>query len=97
MEGMMSATVTNFDLFQELFNMIKKPDTDINTIIKEFGGSTYYIPSYKTTLRNDEIIKEYKENYGQVGLVKRLARTHDLTERQIYDITKEVRETPSLF
>lgn len=93
----MSATVTNFDLFQELFNMIKKPDTDINTVIKEFGGSTYYIPSYKTTLRNDEIIKEYKENYGQVGLVKRLARTHDLTERQIYDITKEVRETPSLF
>lgn len=93
----MSAAITNFDLFQELFNMIKKPDTDINAIIKEFGGSTYYIPSYKTTLRNDEIIKEYKESYGQVGLVKRLARAHDLTERQIYDITKEVRETPRLF
>lgn len=89
--------VGNFELFEELFAFIKKDNVTLNDTIKEFGGSTYYIPSYKTTLRNDEILKEYKQNYGQTGLIKSLARKHDLTERQIYDITKEVRVSPSLF
>lgn len=95
MEGItMSATLTNLDLFEELFSFIKQ--NDLNATIKEYGGSNFYIPSYKTTLRNDEIIKYYRANYGQIGLVKRLAKQYDLTERQIYDITREVRETPSL-
>jgi Mor family transcriptional regulator len=95
MEGItMSAPITNLDLFEELFLFIK--ENDLNATIKEYGGSNFYIPSYKTTLRNDEIIKYYRANYGQIGLVKRLAKQYNLTERQIYDITREVRETPSL-
>jgi Mor family transcriptional regulator len=95
MEGItMSAPLTNLDLFEELFSFIKQ--NDLNATIKEYGGSNFYIPSYKTTLRNDEIIRYYRANYGQIGLVKRLAKQYDLTERQIYDITREVRETPSL-
>ncbi len=90
----MSAPLSNLDLFEELFSFIKQ--NDLNATIKEYGGSNFYIPSYKTTLRNDEIIKYYRANYGQIGLVKRLAKQYDLTERQIYDITREVRETPSL-
>ncbi|MDY0320406.1 MAG: Mor transcription activator family protein [Arcobacteraceae bacterium] len=90
----MSAPLTNLDLFEELFSFIKQ--NDLNATIKEYGGSNFYIPSYKTTLRNDEIIRYYRANYGQIGLVKRLAKQYDLTERQIYDITREVRETPSL-
>ena len=89
--------ITNLDLFEELFNFIKKPEVTLNDAIKEHGGVTYYIPSYKTTCRNDDIIKEYRKYYGETGLAKKLAKKYDLTERQIYDITKEVRETPSLF
>ncbi len=89
-------SLTNLDLFEDLFDFIKQKDIKLDDVIKEFGGSTYYIPSYKTTLRNDEIIKEYRKHLGETGLVKRLARDHNLTERQIYDITKEVRN-PTLF
>ncbi len=89
-------SLTNLDLFEDLFDFIKQKDIKLDDVIKEFGGSTYYIPSYKTTLRNDEIIKEYRKHLGETGLVKRLARDHNLTERQIYDITKGVRN-PTLF
>ena len=89
--------VYNLDMFEQLFNFIKDPEVDLQTAVKEFSGQTCYIPSYKTTFRNKEIIKIYRENYGQVGLVKRLARDYSLTERQIYDITRELRESPSLF
>jgi Mor family transcriptional regulator len=92
----MSINLTNLDLFEDLFDFIKQEDIKLDDVIKEFGGSTYYIPSYKTTLRNDEIIKEYRKHLGETGLVKRLARDHNLTERQIYDITKGVRN-PTLF
>lgn len=92
----MSATVTNLDLFREFFEFVRNPHNDLNATIKEFGGSSFYIPSHKTTFRNDEIIEKYKAQAGKVGFVKELAREYDLTERQIYDITKECR-TPSLF
>lgn len=91
------SAVTNLDLFEEFFKFIKKDDTDLEAAIKEFGGTTYYIPSYKTTLRNKAIIKEYKGHIGEVGLTKRLAKEYDLTERQIQEITKECRNSSSLF
>lgn len=88
----MSDTVTNFDLFKELYNFVVNPDNDLNATIKEFGGSSIYIPSHKTTFRNNEIIEQYKQGIS----VKKLARAFDLSEPQIYAITKEARE-PSLF
>ncbi len=85
-------TITSYDMFEEFFDFIKLPTTDKKATIKEFGGSNFYIPSYKTTMRNDEIIQKYKNKTS----VKILAREYDLTERQIYDITKEIRN-PGLF
>lgn len=85
-------TVTSYDMFEEFFDFIKLPTTDKEATIKEFGGSNFYIPSYKTTMRNEKIIEKYKSGTS----VKILSREYDLTERQIYDITKELR-TPSLF
>ncbi len=46
------ATVTNYDLFEDLFYFIKQSDVEISDVIKEHGGSSLYIPSYKTTFRN---------------------------------------------
>jgi len=91
-----SSVVSNLDLFEALFEFIQDGNSFEDTL-KEYGGGTYYIPSYKTVCRNDDIIQEYKEHYGEFGLTKRLAKKYDLTDRQIQKITKEVREAPSLF
>lgn len=90
------AAITNFDLFEDLFNFIKNPEVTISDVIKEHGGSNLYIPSFKTTCRNDEIITAYKERLGEKHLVKKLAKEYDLSESQIFIITKPLRE-PSLF
>lgn len=93
----MSALITNLDIIEQMIEFIKIPENDMEAFIKEYGGSNLYIPSYKTTLRNENIITEYKKRLGEFRLVQKLAKTYDLTERQIYDITKEAREAPSLF
>lgn len=93
----MSALITNLDIIEQMIEFIKIPENDMEAFIKEYGGSNIYIPSYKTTLRNENIITEYKKRLGEFRLVQKLAKTYDLTERQIYDITKEAREAPSLF
>ena len=90
------ATVTNYDLFEDLFNFIKNPNVDISDVIKEHGGSSLYIPSYKTTFRNDEICEEYKKRQGEKRLSKKLAKQYGLSEAQILLITKPLRE-PTLF
>jgi len=90
------SAVTNFDLFKELFEFIKSEDVTLNDVLKEHGGSNIYIPSHKTTCRNDEIIQSYKARLGEKFLVKKLAKEHGLSESQIFIITKSVRE-PSLF
>ena len=90
------ATVTNYDLFEDLFHFIKQPDVEISDVIKEHGGSSLYIPSYKTTFRNNEICEEYKERLGEKKLVKKLSKKYELSEAQILLITKPLRE-PTLF
>lgn len=86
------STVSNFELFEELYNFILNPKHDLNDTLKEFGGSCFYVPSHKTTFRNQELIDAYKEGKS----VKELSREYDLSEARVYAITKEIRE-PSLF
>lgn len=88
--------VNNLDLFEEMFELIKLPDTDIKKVIQEYGGSSLYIPSYKTTCRNDDIIAEYKERIGEKHLVNKLAKKYQLSMSQIFKLTKTTRE-PTLF
>lgn len=73
------ALVTNYDLFEDLFHFIKQPDIDISDVIKEHGGSSLQIQSYKTTFINNEIYEEYKER-----LVKKLAKKYEFNEHQIF-------------
>lgn len=87
--------VSNYDIFVELFELIKNPDTDIAAVLKEHGGSSIYVPSFKSICRNDEIILKYKENMSTAN-IKIISRDYDLSVPQVYAITKEVRE-PTLF
>lgn len=87
----------NLDFAEQIFEFIKQEEVSLEDFIKEFGGISYYIPSFKTTMRNEKIIKEYRERYGEMKLTKKLAKKFELSEQQVFAITKEVRESPSLF
>lgn len=91
--------VTTVELFEEFFQKIKECDSIID-IYKEFGGSSIYVPSYKSVCRNEEILNEYeamsKDGRSGSGIIRRLASKYDLSVSQIYAITKDIRE-PSLF
>ena len=86
--------LTNIDIFEEFYRVVKQSDS-ISDVYKEYGGSSVYIPSYKTSLRNSDILDEYMElkqkGLGSTHIVKLIATTHNLSVSQIYNITKEAR------
>lgn len=84
--------LSNLDLFEDLVNFIKEPTNNLEEILKEYGGSTFYIPSYKTIYRNEQILKDYIEHQNKPGIYKELSRKYEITERQIQSITKPIRD-----
>lgn len=50
--------LSNNEIFDEFFEQVKSRTKE--DILREYGGSAIYIPSYKTTARNDEIVREFK-------------------------------------
>ncbi|MBN7287436.1 MULTISPECIES: Mor transcription activator family protein [Campylobacter] len=92
-------TINNFDLFVEFYNKVKASE-DISQIVKEYGGANIYIPSYKATFRNQDILKQYdegiREGKNSSVVIRELAQAHNLSYNTINNITKEARE-PSLF
>lgn len=91
--------LSNYDLFVDFYNRIKDSD-GISEIIKEYGGASIYVPSYKTTFRNDDIANEYKAlvNSGKSAsiAIRELAAKHNLSYNSVQAIIKEAKE-PSLF
>ncbi|MBR8463640.1 hypothetical protein KDD93_03510 [Campylobacter sp. faydin G-24] len=91
--------LSNYDLFVDFYNRVKNSD-DISEIIKEYGGANIYVPSYKTTFRNDDIINEYETlvNNGKPAsiVIREIATKHNLSYNSVQAIIKEIRE-PSLF
>ena len=86
--------ISNYDLFEEFFEFIKDDEITLSDTLKEYGGSSLYIPSYKTTGRNEAIMEEYLQmnKNGTKQIASKLARKYDLTTRQIYSIIKTQRE-----
>lgn len=84
--------ITNEDIVFEMYDFIKKSN-DIKEFIKEYGGGSVYIPAYKRMYRDDDIKNKYaelkKSNTPKIAF--KLALEYELTERQIYEITREIR------
>ena len=78
--------VTNMELFEELFNMIQG-GASIIEVLEEWGGSSIYIPSMKSTFRNELILRDYKNGMA----LRELAKKYSLSLSQIYNLTKEER------
>lgn len=91
--------MSNEDLFAYLYKKIKE-STDIKEVLKEFGGGLIYIPSYKSTKRDEDIREDYKnllsqkKNRREIMLL--LANKYNLSQQRLYAITEDVRN-PSLF
>jgi len=91
--------ITTVDIFEEFFQKVKQSES-ISDIYREYGGSSIYVPSYKSVCRNEDILKDYDkaisngESISQA--IRKIANEYDLSVSQVYAITKDVRE-PSLF
>lgn len=85
------AQITNLELFEELFLYIKNPNNTLENTLQEFGGSSFYLPSYKSTYRNNEIIRNYIDRRGEKNIIKKLAKDFNLSTSQIFIITKDLR------
>jgi Mor family transcriptional regulator len=91
--------VDNIDIFTDFFEKIQNGCT-MSDVLKEYGGSNIYIPSYKTVMRDDEIREEFLQRVGRgqsvSSIIKDLSREHQLSNSRVYSITEDLRE-PSLF
>lgn len=91
--------INSFDLFAEFYNRVKESE-NMADIIKEYGGASIYVPSYKATFRNQDILRQYDEGIragkNSSVVIRELAQAHNLSYNTISSITKEARE-PSLF
>ncbi len=91
--------INNFDLFVEFYNCVKESES-MADVLKEYGGANIYVPSYKSTFRNRDILDEYKEELksGKPGavIIRELSAKHGLSYNSISSIVKENRQ-PSLF
>ena len=91
--------INSFDIFAEFYNRVKESE-NMADIIKEYGGASIYVPSYKATFRNQDILRQYDEGIragkNSSVVIRELAQAHNLSYNTISSITKEARE-PSLF
>ena len=92
--------MNNENLFAYLYVKIKE-STDIKDILKEFGGCLIYIPSYKSTKRDEDIKEDYKnllsqkKNRREIMLL--LSNKYNLSQQRLYAITEDVRNASLFF
>ena len=91
--------INNFDLFVEFYNCVKESES-MADVLKEYGGANIYVPSYKSTFRNRDIIKDYEEGVAagkqSTVIIREIATKHGLSYNSISSIVKENRQ-PGLF
>ncbi|CAA6802556.1 MAG: Unknown protein [uncultured Sulfurovum sp.] len=78
--------ITNIEIFEQFYQDVKNAKS-MADIVKEYGGSPVYVPSYKSYCRNDDILNDFRKGMS----IKELAKKYDLSDRNIYSITKEER------
>ena len=86
--------INSFDIFAEFYNRVKESE-GMADIIKEYGGANIYVPSYKGTFRNYDILKEYEEGIklgkSSPVVIREIATKHSLSYNSVCAIIKEIR------
>ena len=88
--------ITNQEIFEAFFDYCQSHS--IEETIKEYGGGSIYIPSYKQTYRDTDLYARYKAG-ASMGTLK---REFHLSESQVSRIIRRMERegvgvTPSLF
>lgn len=74
--------ISTYDLFEAFYHYCR--EHTIEEVIREYGGGSLYIPSYKSTHRDEAIRKAYAEGVS----VRTLQRQHQLSASQIRRILR---------
>lgn len=89
--------LNNFDLFVEFYEKVKASES-IAEVLKEYGGSSVYIPSYKSTYRNQDMLDEYlkgaKEGKSNTLIIREIAAKYSLSYNSVSAIIKELKQPP---
>jgi Mor family transcriptional regulator len=86
--------ITPRDIFEAFFAYCQ--EHSIEEVIKEYGGGTIYVPSYKSTHRDADLCKRYREGATMPELIKEF----HLSESRIRKILRKMpckKDEPSLF
>lgn len=87
----MNAAITNEDVFDEFLEVCKTANK--KDILKLYGGSSIYVPSYKTTNRNDDIKSEFAllitQNTSKNIILRTLSNKFNLSVNRIQEIIKQ--------
>lgn len=82
--------ITTLEQFKELLQFAE--GKDIKEVLKEWGGSSLYIPSYKSTFRDDDIREEFKSgtNIGEI------CRKYSVSRKQLDRIVNQNKKLKQL-
>ena len=79
--------VDSYEIFEEFFRRVKAAE-DIEEVIREYGGSSIYVPSYKNTHRNERIYKMWLDGVD----IRTICREFELSESRVRGIIKDMRQ-----
>ncbi|WOE69112.1 Mor transcription activator family protein [Hydrogenimonas thermophila] len=79
--------VDSYELFERFYEFVKE-SAGIEDVIREFGGSSIYIPSFKNTHRNEKILK-----MAEAGAdIREIMREFSLSEGRVRAILREAKQ-----
>jgi len=87
---MNSDELSNLDIVEQMYKDAKS--MEFPEWIEEHGGGHIYIPMYKSTYRDDEIIKDFDSGMSRLEIRKK----YELSESRVNEIIKNAKE-PKLF
>ena len=82
----MSEELTTLDIIEKLYKDAKT--MEFPEWLEEYGGGHVYIPMYKSTYRDEDIMKDFNDGMIRLDIRKK----YDLSESRVNEIIKEARE-----
>ena len=77
--------ISSLELFEELYRDCR--ELSIEEVIKKHGGGTVYIPSYKSTHRDEDLWRRYQEGAS----IAELKREFGLSESTVREIIRKMK------
>ncbi|MCF6207445.1 MAG: hypothetical protein L3J47_11235 [Sulfurovum sp.] len=83
--------ISNQEIFESFYAYCK--EHTIEEVVREFGGSNLYVPSFKTMFRDRELVADHLAGMS----MRDMQRKYYLSDTQIRRIIAANKPQPSLF